>query len=249
MSNKQCNETQRQLDELTLDQLTANNLDHLATCADCSEFHTKQTRLRQLVGSLGVVSVPADFDFRLRARIAQVEANGRDSRWFESPILRVATVGAAILMAVTISFTAFNRSSNVNIPTIAVKNGPVPIPSETQQSLVEDGRSLNTLAGAPTAPSPVRNNQADKPFKRYGAPQTGNRRFASMDYSGERAPVFVSEGSAKRGEVFPIPTNGQPFKIAVEDSSGNARVITVPTVSFGSQRVMSNQYVSKGSNW
>ena len=245
MSNKQCNETRRQLDELTLDELTANSLDHLAVCADCSAFHTKQTRLRQLVASLDVVSAPADFDFKLRARIAQAEANRRGFRWFESPALRAGLVGAAILLAVTVSYIGFNRSSNVNIPTVATEVQS-PLPSAIQQPSVEDGRPSDTVA---QAPSSLVSNRPEKPVKRYNAPQTGNKRFATLDYSNERAPVFVSDGSTKHGEVFPIPTNGQPFRISVEDSSGNARVITVPTVSFGSQRVMSNQFVSKGNNW
>jgi hypothetical protein len=245
MSNKQCNETRRQLDELTLDELAANSLDHLATCPDCTEFHAKQTRLRQLVGSLGMVSAPPDFDFKLRARIAQDEAN-RGFRWFELPALRAGLVSAALLLVVAVLFVGFNRSSRVDIPSVAIREHQPAAPRELNPPFLIDDPSSDSVATLPSTPSVK--NQDEKPIKRYSAAQTGKKGLATIEYSSARAPV-LGDGAPKDGEVFPIATNGEPFRISVEDKSGNARVITVPTVSFGSQRVMSNQFVSKGSNW
>ena len=245
MSTKQCNETRRQLDELTLDELAAKSLDHLATCADCSEFHARQTRLRQLVGSLGMVSAPADFDFKLRARIAQAEAN-RGFRWVEFPALRTGLVSVVVLLAVGVMFIGFNTSSRVDIPSIAItEQKPVAAP-EASPAFLTDNHSNDSLATLPQSLT-VRNPD-EKAIKRYGSQQTSKRGLASLDYSSSRAGV-LGEGTSKDGEVFPITTNGEPLRISVEDKSGNARVITVPTVSFGSQRVMSNQFISKGSNW
>jgi len=240
MSNKECKEARRQLDEFTLAELAVNSLDHVTSCADCSEFRTRQMRLRQLVGNLGVVNAPADFDFKLRARIAQAEIKGTGLGWFESSALRAGLMATAILLAVTVSFIAFNKSANENIPSVAIKQerptGPQIFPS------------VETVGTVQSATLDSNNQQEEKPIKRYVATQTNSRRLATADFSKEAAPVFAI-GPAKQGGVFPITTSGQPLRISVEDRSGNARVITVPTVSFGSQRVMSNQYVSKGSNW
>ena len=48
---------------------------HLGECSECRVFHDKQIKLRQIVGSLGTVSAPADFDFRLRSRLASENSN------------------------------------------------------------------------------------------------------------------------------------------------------------------------------
>jgi hypothetical protein len=241
MSNKECKEARRQLDEFTLAELAVNSLDHVTSCADCSEFRRRQMRLRQLVGNLGVVNAPADFDYKLRARIAQAETTkGSGFSWFEFSALRAGLLAAGILLAVTVSFIGFNKSANVNIPSVAIRQ-ELPTGTETV-SLV------GTVDAARPATFDSNNQQEEKPIKRYVATQTNNKRLATADFSKEAAPVFAI-GPSKQGGVFPITTSGQPLRISVEDGSGNARVITVPTVSFGSQRVMSNQYVSKGSNW
>ena len=237
MSNKECNAARRQLDEFTLAELAKNSLDHVATCADCGEFRMRQMRLRQLVGSLGVVDAPADFDYKLRARIAQTEGKAAGFSWFESSALRAGLVAAVILLAVTVSFIGFDKTTSENIPSVAIKN-EAPAPADVV-------KSVPVVSPEPTD-SLTANTQ--KPIKRYLIPQSSNKRIATADYSSEVAPVFVSGPNKERG-VFPITTSGQPLRISVEDKSGNARVITVPTVSFGSQRVMSNQFVSKGSNW
>jgi hypothetical protein len=240
MSKKECNEARRQLDEFTLAELTVNSLDHVTSCADCSDFRTRQMRLRQLVGNLGVVKAPADFDYKLRVRIAQAEDKGSGFRWFESSALRAGFVAAAVLLAVTVSFIGFNKSANENIPSVAIKQD---LPMGPQSVA-----SVETVDPGPAATLNINNQQEEKPIKRLVATQTNNRRLATVDFSNEAAPVFAS-GPGKQGGVFPITTSGQPLRISVEDRSGNARVITVPTVSFGSQRVMTSQYVSKGSNW
>src|ERR1043166_9268986 len=76
MRKNNCEVIRQELDELTLGEtISVAAAEHLRECAECSEFNEKQTRLRQIVGGLGTVSAPPDFDFRLRARLAN-DANG-----------------------------------------------------------------------------------------------------------------------------------------------------------------------------
>ena len=71
MRKNNCEVIRQELDELMLDEnSSAAVTEHLRECAACREFNEKQTKLRQIVGSLGTVSAPPDFDFRLRARLA-----------------------------------------------------------------------------------------------------------------------------------------------------------------------------------
>src|SRR5215217_9470155 len=71
MRTNNCEVIRRELEELMLDETCSSAAtEHLRECSACREFHQQETKLRQIVGGLGTVSAPADFDFRLRARLA-----------------------------------------------------------------------------------------------------------------------------------------------------------------------------------
>ena len=65
----ECRATRREIDEAG-EQLSTQALRHVASCAPCLAFQNERGRLRELLTSLEPVTAPADFDFRLRARIA-----------------------------------------------------------------------------------------------------------------------------------------------------------------------------------
>ena len=71
MRETKCELVRRELDELMLEEeFSRATAEHLEACAGCREFQRQQTKLRQIVGGLGTVAAPPDFDFRLRARLA-----------------------------------------------------------------------------------------------------------------------------------------------------------------------------------
>src|SRR5439155_8036638 len=79
MKSMECRATRREIDEGG-EQLSAPALQHVASCAPCLAFQSERARLRGLLTSLEPVTAPADFDFRLRARIAaQTEKPGPGS--------------------------------------------------------------------------------------------------------------------------------------------------------------------------
>src|SRR5689334_10091972 len=54
---------------------------HAARCRACAEELRERESVRALVGGLGRVGAPADFEFRLRARMAAAKAEGRGGRF------------------------------------------------------------------------------------------------------------------------------------------------------------------------
>src|SRR5713226_9647134 len=90
-----CKTIRREIDEANLDDLLTNEAnEHLRTCAECRRFHDDRRALRDLVGSLETVGAPADFDFRLRARLAREKhANG-----YGSLLLSARPIAAAALI-------------------------------------------------------------------------------------------------------------------------------------------------------
>ena len=78
------------------------------------------------------------------------------------------------------------------------------------------------------------------------------RTLTAIDFSSERANVIGNTHPALNNEaVFPIDASLQSLKVSLYDGRGNARTISFPTVSFGSQRVLTtaNQFAAKGGVW
>lgn len=78
---------------------------HIASCANCSQFADERAKLKELLRSAGRVSAPPDFDFKLKARLAEVKA--RKNSWWLSPAgyLRLGAATAALVIAVVAAQT------------------------------------------------------------------------------------------------------------------------------------------------
>jgi hypothetical protein len=61
------------------------------------------------------------------------------------------------------------------------------------------------------------------------------------------ATVYSATEPVGVSAAFPIDASVQSFKVSLDDGRGNARTISVPTISFGSQRIMQgeNQFAPK----
>ena len=232
MRKNNCELIRRELDELLLDEaFSAAAAKHLRECAGCREFHEQQTKLRRIVGSLGTVEAPADFDFRLRARLAS-GANGMSS--FYWPLVRRGFAVAAML--IVFATGAFLVRSVINRPTrvdqvaeqpATVQHNQPPVVKRADESappvaLVSDD--------APLIRKPVRPTLAG--FKKQP--------MAAVDFSKERAEVYSGTEPVGVSAAFPIDAAPESFKVSVDDGRGNARTISVPTISFGSQRIVQN---------
>jgi hypothetical protein len=73
------------------------------------------------------------------------------------------------------------------------------------------------------------------------------RPLVAEDFSSQRAEVINGREPAREFEVLPLDSSLQSFKVSLDDGRGNARTISVPTISFGSQRMLqtANQYAPK----
>ena len=55
---------------------------HLADCPDCNKFSSQQPKLWEMLHGLGTVEVPKDFDFQLKARIANAQSSNEKAGFF-----------------------------------------------------------------------------------------------------------------------------------------------------------------------
>ena len=237
MSKNNCEVVRRELDELMLGETTsAAAVEHLRECAECREFNEKQTRLRQIVGGLGTVSAPPDFDFRLRARLAN-DANGASFHFW--PLARRGLALVAVLLVFVVGAfvvrNVFNRPvRNNSVATDQHNTIPAPTPIATVE---QPSTPAPPLMASDKHPQPVRNER----------PSRIKRPLVAEDFSNERAPLYKDGERAATFEVLPLDSTQQSYKFSFDDGRGIERTISVPTISFGSQRMLQtgNQYASK----
>jgi len=246
MTKINCEVIRRELDELMLDDACSDAaVAHLRECSACREFHAQQTNLRQIVGSLGTVAAPADFDFRLRARLANDSSSTafhlKSVYWpFARRGFALATLLLVFATGVVLVRNILNRPATGDVAS-SIEVQPAPVQNQTPKRVVTPPEYS---AAIPSSNGPKVKNER--------APQTATKsrkQLAVIDFSSERAPLIKDSelyGSSSEGKVFPIDASLQSFKVSLDDGRGNARSISVPTISFGSQRMPnSNQFAPK----
>jgi hypothetical protein len=240
MRKDNCKTIRRELDELMLGEAwSAAATEHLRECAECREFHVQQTKLRKIVGSLGTVEAPADFDFRLRARLAKDASSAPAIYW---RLVRGGMVAAAmavvVLMGVAIVRDAMRQGEN---PGEVAKKPEVQQPAKPDQpppAVVQEEKKPDiTVAGV--TPATIRKNRPSQA-------EYKKRPLSSVAISSTGASVLKAT-EPDVSAAFPIDSSVQSITVSLEDGRGNAKTISVPTVSFGSQRIVQggNQFAPK----
>lgn len=235
MKNKRCGPVRRELEELMLNEdFSTSTVEHLKTCADCRDFQRQQTTLRQIVGGLGTVSAPADFDFRLRARLA-TESHEPSFRFRTFAVKGLAT--AAVLVVFGVGAVVVWQRTHEPAPVVAEAPPQVVAPDVKPIAHDESNREVNSVERHAT-PVVADNTTPPRRVERAPIANKPKRTVSAIDFSSERAPVVSNTQPAMNNTVFPIEASSQSLKVSLDDGRGNARTISFPTVSFGSQRML-----------
>src|SRR5712664_1558799 len=138
MNGKDCREMRREIDQSELGQRLSEQAEqHLATCPACAEFRAERSSLRELVGSLEPVTAPADFDIRLRARIAREhDARARQPFIFRFVMSTPGIAVAALAVMLVGSIVWFSqRTTTESSKTATTTSGKETATSPTSPSL------------------------------------------------------------------------------------------------------------------
>lgn len=245
MKETKCEAIRRELDELTLgDQCSVYATQHLQECGECREFHQKQTRLRQIVGGLGTVEAPPDFDFRLRARLAnESTAAGFHLRALQWPFATRSVAVAAMLLLFVAGIVLVRSVNNRQDPSVAVVPDQPPRTEQSVQPAPRESGVSGNVSDRPVVD--VASNNGPRRVKGEGSAKP-KRTLATRDSAVEGASVLVD--SQRQAAIFPIDASLQSLKVSIDDGRGDVRTILVPTITFGSQRVLpaGNQFAPKG---
>ena len=235
MRKNSCKVVRRELDELMLGEACSTAVsEHLRECDSCREFHEQQTKLRQIVGSLGTVEAPADFDFRLRARLASDASNGSSIYWAS---LRRGLAVAAMVMVFAVGAIVVRNVMNQPATVDNVAQKPEvhqrAKPDEVTPVVKEEKKPEQVVVGVTQETIPV-----IRKSDRGSRIEYKKQPLSTIDSAFERAEVINGAQPFGVSAAFPIDASPQSFRVSLDDGSGNAKTISVPTISFGSQRIV-----------
>lgn len=235
MKKINCRSVRREIDDAELGaHLSSLAYTHLKQCAECETFRDERTKLRDMVSSLGIVAAPGDFEFRLRARLAG-ETRGSTNRFALGDFglgLRAATF-ALVLLAVVSGLVFVNFRSPAND---TVTSQPKP---QSNLEAVNPGAKENkevAVAGAPLPAITLTPSVVDQRVPKRRQVRTGQ---STREFASTQARVFNQANLTEGSNVFPIAASYQKLRLSVDNGRGNSRTISLPGVSFGSQRSVS----------
>lgn len=250
MKATDCNIVSREIDELDRGQLPSLAVsEHTQVCAKCRTFYDDRLKLRQMVAGLEAVEAPADFEFRLRARLASEQGKGA-SRFSPGifklglPAVALATVamlvGAGLLMRVFVGSTNHSPVAQNESPRVAE---PAKISSAISSQGVQAAKENVPDASGERANSlTIRREQGLRATGQLARATAGNRsRVATKDFSSNPAEVLKRDDLLAGTEtvaMFPLEAS-EPLRVSVDYATGGSRTISLPSLSFGSQQVVS----------
>jgi hypothetical protein len=231
---------------------------HLSVCPVCRAFHDERQALRKLVGSLESVSAPADFDFRLRARLAAAKEAGNHRFSWRSFLASAPAIGVAATFALLVAAVVFyNQMKKSPVTERPGLTAAVPSPERKPE---QESVNASQTANAPETPDEIRkddgaaatvavvgqrprgNSNGGKQSIRREATQTGavDSQIISNDIAVRSAPQIVRDGAAPfnagtNAVELPVRSASQPMRVFVDDRSGAKRAVTLEPVIFGSQ--------------
>ncbi|HZH30846.1 MAG TPA: hypothetical protein VEY11_08795 [Pyrinomonadaceae bacterium] len=239
---------------------------HLSACAECRVFGEERFALRRLVGELGRVSAPADFDFRMRARMAAERSERAPrvaARFNFSPAALSWPLAACVTLLISASlYFQTGRPDDATLPTltteqtraatpspqtiVAQQGTPSPQSLEAEQATPADGsarreasRGVVDVASSKSSPAQRRRVASASRFAaRTGVEREAIRVEESTSVSLTGATPRFSAGGTARNEGILIPVQlGAP--------EGQLKVLLRDT--SGGARTISVDSVSFGS--
>jgi len=246
-----CRSVFREIEEADLgQQLSGLAVEHTRSCTQCLNFYEDRFKLRQLAATLGTVEAPADFDVRLRARLAK-EKSGLSREFaiagfsFGLPSVALATLALLLGLGAGFLLRVLRPTNSLNSARVETTNTSRANAPGNNQGSPRAAREIGaTIDVAKSTPKHQRSEKAANPAPRTTvAGLRNNGRMVAKDLSSLPAAVVKREESIAdvgASPIFPIDASYQSLKVSLDDATGASRTIWLPSVSFGSQRVLAS---------
>ncbi|HEV2861101.1 MAG TPA: hypothetical protein VGX48_08850 [Pyrinomonadaceae bacterium] len=208
---------------------------HLAACGACRDFLKERAALVGLVGGLGRVAAPDDFDVRLRARMASRRDGGRGHFGFNFAMAPAFAAAAAFVFVVGLAAVLYygrgpsavrpvaqqeQPAANAPAPAAAPSpSGPVGAERASVGAEIKKGTTL-----ARPAVAPRRRELSRKETAKAAVAET-------LDYTVRATPPSL---------IIPVGTSSDSMRVVVRNEDGSPRVVSVRSVSFGAQQLIAS---------
>lgn len=244
----------REIEEANVgQQLGEAATEHVRGCAKCQDFYEGRLKLRQMVASLGIVEAPADFGFRVRARIASEQVGTSPGFSIGNLAIGFPSIAlATLVLLVSAGFALRVWNSPINSATAVRTEAPgvnQTNPSGEQNSSAGKQELTASRGKHEVLPADVASGVRDvkKQRRQVGrsiASVRSKSTIATRDLSSLPAPVIKQEdaiASMETSPVFQIEASSQPLRVSLDYATGVSRTISVPTLSFGPERVLTGE--------
>ena len=254
MNSRECRTTRQEIEQSKLHQrLSGPAFRHIESCRACQEFQLERTRLRELIGSLEPVAAPGDFDVRLRARIAADRQQSARGSFFNRFVVSTPAIAAAAVMVMLAGAIVWLAQHQKNQQSTIASGAP----ARTEQAITPSAkRAESTDATSPTVPAATNPGvtliaeapRGRNPYRDTSGRPGGDRRpIASATDFNVTGAESIRLGEQQAGEVS-LSAPVKPLVVSLEDVSGTKRRISLPPVSFGSQRLVDNRLPVSSTN-
>ena len=263
-----CNKCRDEIEELEGGQLLSQSVNaHLESCPSCSQFREERLALRQMIGSLEVIDAPADFDFRLRARLAAQKGRepGRIAWGRFAPGTRSLALAATFVIIVALGiivrqFRVAPGVDNGTQDTVKVNSNDGRVPGITGSEPSNPSRNGADGVQDPSVMPPPEevvkrrkgsNRVNDGNPRVIGGSESLNDGGSSVDSSVSSAssvmPPGISDPTLIRSIVaVPVRTSIQPTSVTLNDGSAKSQTISLRPVTFGEQDVFEQRVTKWG---
>jgi len=229
---------------------------HLRVCPECGAFHEERQALRRLVGSLGPVHAPPDFDFRLRARLAAAKTDVSQRAPWLSFLASAPAIGLAATFALLVAgFVIYRQMKSVPKAGGLAREAAVQRPEQGNPVRDEKQPKIEVAGSGPSESVAEQEHQpavVKEKHQRAGGGVKARRSVPPQTVA--RAPQIVSNDSAVLGAgaitperrqpsgaatnavvQLPVRSAAQPVRVSLDGRDGARRTVTLEPVVFGSQ--------------
>jgi negative regulator of sigma E activity len=176
---------------------------HLVVCALCRAFHDERQALKRLIGSLETVAAPADFDFRLRARINAAREAGRSRPSWRSFLASAPALGLAASFALLVAGVVLYKQMKQASPA-----------SEQPNVIAQQGPERNTgeaATNSAAAPPPALEGSTPAPPVATNSDEENGARATTVTARNPRPARAVGDKQSARHEPRQVvAANAQP---------------------------------------
>jgi hypothetical protein len=230
---------------------------HVNACAPCRVLEEERASLRRLVRGLEKVEAPADFEFRLRARLASSRGGGRGNPL--RPVYGFASIAVAALF-LFVSASLYVRQVRQGKPDAARQQAATKENKENGASVAASERPVGfgrgvgsgtAEADSTSAVGPARSTVARRKAEAsarasYPARARDVAQRVKPDVAGAQNSLTAAVNSAEvinRSPTLAIPvgTSAESLRVVLKDESGASRVVPMRSVSFGSQDLIARE--------